>query len=280
MTTRPDDVGRTSSDHNLDRFLRHGLGHVHGDPRHPGRRHVLTDDPRGPRHSAGADELASNRLPHRRSDLDSAHRLADPRAHHARPVRDRDRGLHHRIGRVRAELGFRVADHMACRAGLCGRHSDPACLCRGLSAVSEPGRAGGDDHRRRARRARADGGSDRWRVDYPDLFLALAVPDQRRPWHYRLCGRLALPPARVPEPCACALPRPRLAGLHLAVPCRPRDRIEGSAAARMVVARVRLAVRPLPSVRHGLCEAQFARNSADRETRHPRATGASLSAAP
>src|SRR5712672_2997442 len=106
-------------------------------------------------------------------------------------------------------------------------------------------------------------------MDYPDLFLALAVPAQHRSRHYRLCGRLALPPARVPEPCACALPRPRLACLHLAISCRPRNRIEGSAAAWMVVARVRLAVRPLLSVWHGLCEAQLKRNSADRETLHP-----------
>ena len=254
-------------------------GDVHGHPRHSGRRDVLTEDPRGPRHCTRPDELAANRLSHRRSDLDSAYRLVDPRAHHARLVRDRDRGLHHRVCRVRAQLGFRVADHVACRAGLCGRHSDPTCFYRGLSAVSAPRRAGGDDHRRRDRRARADGGSDRWRVDYPDLFLALAVPHQRRPRHCRLCGRLAPPPARVPEPCARALLRCPLAGLYFAVPRRPRDRIEGSAAARMVVAGMRLTVRPLLAVRHGLCAAQFASNSADRRDSLLSATGASPSAA-
>ena len=162
-----------------------------------------------------------------------------------------------------------ATDRLARRAGVCRRHADPARLRRGLHPVSEAGRAGRDDDRRRPRRAGADPRSARRRLDHADLFLALALPDQRGSRPRRRRSRMAQPSARAPGPDAGAVPRCRFALLRRAVSRLPRDRPQGGAAAGMDVPRMSRALRSLPGGRRDLRAAQPARAAADREPRRP-----------
>ena len=131
-------------------------------------------------------------------------------------------------------VGFRVV------AGLCRRHADPGGVLRGVPAVSAAAASGRHHHGRHHGGAGADHRARGRRLDHRDLFLALAVPDQRHPRHRS-------PPP--PRPCCCRATRAnladlatldvRLAGADGDRAGEPGDRAEAGAATWLAVAVLR-----------------------------------------
>ena len=89
---------------------------------------------------------------------------------------------------------FADAGQLPRAAGFCRRHADPGGIFRCLPAVSDPlAPSCHHDGRHHGRAGAHDRAGRRW-LDHRDLFLALAVSDQRRP--RRHCGgRHAIPAA-------------------------------------------------------------------------------------
>ena len=97
----------------------------------------------------------------------------------------RDHAVHARLDRLRVQRRLCDAGRLSRAAGLCRRHADPGGVLRRVPAVSDPPASDRHHHGRHHGGAGADGRAGGRRLDHRDLFLALAVPDQRRPRHHR-----------------------------------------------------------------------------------------------
>ena len=88
-----------------------------------------------------------------------------------------------------ASGNFSTPDRVSHRARFLRRHADPGGLLGYLSAFSSSAPAIRNDDRRGSRCSCSDRGTDCGRLDYRDLFLAVAIPHQCRARDYRSLGR-------------------------------------------------------------------------------------------
>ena len=127
---------------------------------------------------------------------------------HAASVCRRHDRFHARFDSLRSELRLHLDDPCTHCSGLCGRYPHSHGVRGSLSAVPEVPGSGGDDDGRHAGRAGADARSAGGRLDHREPFLALAVSDQRHPWHRRACWWVF---------CACREPHQRSASCVISI---------------------------------------------------------------
>ena len=185
--------------------------HVHGDPRHPGGRDIAAGDPARAGDFTRCHQLDSDGVSDRGNRRDPVDRMADARADLAVAVRGRGRPFHGCLDRLRVERQLCDAGRLPRAAGLCRGNADPGGVFRGVPAVSASPASdrhhdgwhhggAGAHHRARGRR-----------LDHRDLFVALAVPDQRDPRHHRRVRHALAAAARKTQ-----FSRVRRAGPHFA----------------------------------------------------------------
>ena len=163
------------------RLPRHGVRHVHGDPRRPDRFRLADRDPGRPRRLRQRDHLGADRLPDRRGGDDPAVGLPVARGRHAHPVRRLGGRLHGREPDVRPLHQHQRDDLLAGRPGFHRRRHDPDRVRHRLHHLP----ALEDQHRHAHDRPGGDAGAhhrpDRRRLSHRCALLALAVLHQHCP---------------------------------------------------------------------------------------------------
>ena len=141
---------------------------------------VSADHPARVKYSTKSNQLDPDRLFDRRSHLDSAHRFPDTRADNAMALRRRHLDVYPCIDRLCRKRQLFDPNRVSDRARDFRWHPNPSGLFGRLLAfsISAPAVRNGD--RRGSRRPCSDRGTDCRRLDYRDIFLAVAIPDQCR----------------------------------------------------------------------------------------------------